>query len=44
MCAAQSHENHLDPAVVMGGFFLASYDWIVENHELDRDEKEFLEK
>ena len=31
-----------DPACGTGGFFLASYDWIVENHELDRDEKEFL--
>ncbi len=31
-----------DPACGTGGFFLAAYDWIVENHELDREEKEFL--
>lgn len=31
-----------DPACGTGGFFLAAYDWIVENHSLDREEKEFL--
>ena len=31
-----------DPACGTGGFFLASYDWIANNHELDREEKEFL--
>ena len=31
-----------DPACGTGGFFLAAYDWIVENNNLDRDEKEFL--
>ena len=31
-----------DPACGTGGFFLAAYDWIVENNSLDRDEKEFL--
>jgi len=31
-----------DPACGTGGFFLASYDWIVGNNQLDRDEKEFL--
>lgn len=31
-----------DPACGTGGFFLAAYDWIVENHKLDRQEKEFL--
>ena len=31
-----------DPACGTGGFFLAAYDWIVENHKLDREEKEFL--
>ena len=30
-----------DPACGTGGFFLASYDWIVENHSLDREEKNF---
>jgi type I restriction enzyme M protein len=31
-----------DPACGTGGFFLAAYDWIVENHSLDREEKEFI--
>jgi len=31
-----------DPACGTGGFFLASYDWIANKHELDREEKEFL--
>lgn len=31
-----------DPACGTGGFFLAAYDWLVENHQLNRDEKEFL--
>ena len=31
-----------DPACGSGGFFLAAYDWIVENNSLDREEKEFL--
>jgi len=31
-----------DPACGTGGFFLAAYDWMVENHKLDRDEKAFL--
>jgi len=32
----------IDPACGTGGFFLAAYDWIVENNKLDREEKEFL--
>ena len=32
----------VDPACGTGGFFLAAYDWIVENNKLDREEKEFL--
>lgn len=32
----------VDPACGTGGFFLAAYDWIVENNQLDREEKEFL--
>ena len=32
----------VDPACGTGGFFLASYDFIVENYKLDREEKEFL--
>ncbi len=31
-----------DPACGTGGFFLAAYDWIKDNHELDQEEKEFL--
>ncbi|MFV8335939.1 N-6 DNA methylase [Flavobacterium sp. RSP29] len=31
-----------DPACGTGGFFLAAYDYIVDNNKLDREEKEFL--
>lgn len=31
-----------DPACGTGGFFLAAYDWIVANNDLDREEKIFL--
>ena len=31
-----------DPACGTGGFFLASYDYIIENYDLNRDQKEFL--
>ncbi len=31
-----------DPACGTGGFFLAAYDYIVKNHELNREQKEFL--
>jgi type I restriction enzyme M protein len=31
-----------DPACGTGGFFLAAYDWITENHELDKSQKQFL--
>jgi len=31
-----------DPACGTGGFFLAAYDWIAANNQLDREEKEFL--
>jgi type I restriction enzyme M protein len=31
-----------DPACGTGGFLLAGYDYIVENHQLDRDQKRFL--
>lgn len=31
-----------DPACGTGGFFLAAYDHIVDNHKLDREEKAFL--
>lgn len=31
-----------DPACGTGGFFLAAYDYIVDNNQLDREEKAFL--
>jgi type I restriction enzyme M protein len=31
-----------DPACGTGGFFLAAYDFIVANHSLDREQKEFI--
>ena len=31
-----------DPACGTGGFFLAAYDYIVANHDLNREQKEFL--
>jgi type I restriction enzyme M protein len=31
-----------DPACGTGGFFLAAYDYIVKNHTLDKEQKEFL--
>ncbi|MFV1885251.1 MAG: type I restriction-modification system subunit M [Balneola sp.] len=31
-----------DPACGTGGFFLAAYDYIVDNNKLDQEEKEFL--
>ncbi len=32
----------IDPACGTGGFFLAAYDYIINNHDLDREQKEFL--
>ena len=31
-----------DPACGTGGFFLAAYDWLTENRELDKAQKQFL--
>lgn len=31
-----------DPACGTGGFFLTAYDWLVSNHSMNREEKEFL--
>jgi len=31
-----------DPACGTGGFFLAAYDWITDNHDLDKADKKFL--
>src|SRR5688572_2097511 len=31
-----------DPACGTGGFFLAAYDYLVDHHELDKEEKQFL--
>ncbi len=35
-------KNICDPACGTGGFFLAAYDYITQNHDLNRDEKEFI--
>ncbi|WP_299462945.1 class I SAM-dependent DNA methyltransferase [uncultured Microscilla sp.] len=40
----QPNKTIVDPSCGTGGFFLAAYDYIVDNHELDRDEKKFLKK
>ncbi|TDG35372.1 SAM-dependent DNA methyltransferase [Pedobacter changchengzhani] len=31
-----------DPACGTGGFFLAAYDWLAENRDLDKEQKQFL--
>jgi type I restriction enzyme M protein len=31
-----------DPACGTGGFFLAAYDWLVDNRDLDKEAKQFL--
>ncbi|MBF8962950.1 SAM-dependent DNA methyltransferase [Pontibacter sp. FD36] len=31
-----------DPACGTGGFFLAAYDYLVEHHQLDREQRQFL--
>ena len=33
-----------DPACGTGGFFLASYDFLVNNYRLDKSQKDFLKK
>jgi len=38
----QPKKTIADPACGTGGFFLASYDWITANNQLDQEEKEFL--
>lgn len=38
----ESMKTIADPACGTGGFFLAAYDWIVANRDLDKGEKEFL--
>ena len=35
-------KNIADPACGTGGFFLANYDYLVENHKLDKAQKTFL--
>lgn len=32
----------IDPACGTGGFFLAAYDYIINNHPLDKEQKQFL--
>lgn len=31
-----------DPACGTGGFFLAAYDYLLEHHQMDKEEREFL--
>lgn len=38
----EPHKTIADPACGTGGFFLAAYDFIEENHKLDKAEKVFL--
>src|SRR5690606_6085971 len=38
----QPTKTVIDPSCGTGGFFLAAYDYIIENHQLDREQKEFL--
>lgn len=38
----EPNKSIIDPACGTGGFFLAAYDYIVKNHDLDREQKEFL--
>ncbi len=38
----QPKKTIADPACGTGGFFLAAYDWIIANNQLDKEEKEFL--
>jgi len=38
----QPKKSICDPACGTGGFYLAAYDYIVENNKLDREEKAFL--
>ena len=40
----QPKKTIVDPACGTGGFFLAAYDFLTANHELDRDEKQFLKQ
>ena len=37
-------KNIGDPACGTGGFFLASYDFLVKNYKLDKSQKDFLKK
>ncbi|MBU4485813.1 MAG: type I restriction-modification system subunit M, partial [Candidatus Delongbacteria bacterium] len=38
----EPNKSICDPACGTGGFFLASYDFIVNNNELDQDQKKFI--
>jgi type I restriction enzyme M protein len=38
----QPKKTIADPACGTGGFFLAAYDWIAQNHKLDKEQKAFL--
>lgn len=38
----QPQKTIADPACGTGGFFLAAYDYLVDHHQLDKDDKQFL--
>lgn len=40
--APMPNKNICDPACGTGGFFLSSYNYILENHDLDKEQKKFL--
>ncbi len=40
--APQPGKTIADPACGTGGFFLAAYDYLTENHKMDREQKKFL--
>ena len=42
MFAPEPMKTIADPACGTGGFFLAAYDWITDNKDLDKEQKQFL--
>ncbi len=38
----EANKTIADPACGTGGFFLAAYDWLTENRDLDKEQKQFL--
>ena len=42
MHSAEPMKTIADPACGTGGFFLASYDYLVANNKLDKDQNKFI--